>query len=68
MGKFSLTKPEGNLISLPIMNSGKPFLTIEFEYFDRVRPKDLGMGADRRLLSIGIVSATFKNSPTMLSH
>ncbi len=68
VGKFSLTKPEGNLISLPIMNSGKPFLTIEFEYFDRVRPKDLGMGADRRLLSIGIVSATFKNSPTMLSH
>jgi hypothetical protein len=68
VGEFSLTKPEGNLISLPIVNSGKPFVTVEFEYLDRIRPKDLGMGADRRLLSMGIVSATFKNSPTMLSR
>jgi hypothetical protein len=68
VGEFSLSKAEGNLISLPIAKHENPFITVEFEYLDRVRPKDLGIGADRRLLSIGIVSATFKNDPTMLSR
>ena len=67
-GEFSLSKTEGNLISLPIAKPEDPFITVEFEYLDRVRPKDLGIGADRRLLSMGIVSATFKNDPTMLSR
>jgi len=68
VGEFSLSKADGNLISLPIAKSGNPFITVEFEYLDRVRPKDLGIGADRRLLSMGIMSATFKNDPTMLSR
>jgi hypothetical protein len=65
VGEFSLSKAEGNLISLLIAKPESPFVTVEFEYLDRVRPKDLGMGADRRLLSIGIVSATFKNAPAL---
>jgi hypothetical protein len=68
VGEFSLSKADGNLISLPITRSEKPFVTVEFENLDRVRPKDLGMGADRRLLSIGIVSATFKNAPVLQAH
>ena len=68
VGQYSLNKAEGNPISLPIAKHGNPFITVEFEYLDRVRPKDLGIGADRRLLSMGIVSATFKNDPTMPSR
>jgi len=65
VGEFSLSKAEGNLISLPITKPENQFITVEFRYLDRVRPKDLGMGADRRQLSIGIVSAAFKNAPAL---
>lgn len=37
----------------------KNYLVIDFRKLDPVRPKDLGMGDDGRLLSIGLISATF---------
>ena len=35
-------------------------IMIEFRYQNPARPKDLGIGEDDRLLSIGLISATLK--------
>lgn len=61
-----LTQADGNLITIDL--SGLPqsgvtnnqYVTIEMDFPDRARPKDLGIGNDGRQLAIGITSAVFR--------
>jgi hypothetical protein len=57
----TLTQAEGNVISIPINDAitKAGFINLEFQFFNRVRPKDIGIGEDDRNLSIGLVSAQF---------
>jgi hypothetical protein len=57
----ALTKAEGNRIIIPITGSISKagFLNLEFRFFNRAKPKDMGIGEDNRNLSIGLVSARF---------
>jgi len=59
--QIELTQPENNLISINITPKAikEGYLQIEFVPTNPARPIDLGMGNDDRLLSIGLVSATF---------
>jgi hypothetical protein len=60
-----LSQFEDNLIRLPITtilkskNQGKD-LRLTIDSLDPIRPKDIGIGDDDRLLSIGIVGAKFE--------
>jgi hypothetical protein len=61
-----LTKADGNLITIDLLDLSKDgaianqYVTIEMDFPDRARPKDLGIGNDDRQLAIGITSAVFK--------
>ena len=46
-------------INLAEIKDQKNYLVIDFKNVNPTKPKDLGMGNDDRLLSIGLVSATF---------
>lgn len=63
MSKVVLSKAENNSFRVPIniKHLRSNFVTVEFEFLDRIRPIDLGIGSDRRLLSVGIISAQFTN-------
>ena len=59
----TLTKADANLITIALpqhKTSSNPYVTIELEFPDRARPKDLGIGNDDRQLAIGITSAVFR--------
>ena len=58
---LNLTQGDNNLITIPITKSIKEagFVQIDFEFLNPVKPKDIGMGSDDRLLSIGLKSAIF---------
>lgn len=61
-----LTQADGNLITidLPDMSqssaTNNQYVTIEMDFPDRARPKDLGIGNDSRQLAIGITGAVFR--------
>lgn len=61
-----LTKADGNLITIDLIDLSKggvtanQYVTIEMDFPDRARPKDLGIGSDNRQLAIGITSAVFR--------
>jgi hypothetical protein len=61
-----LTQADGNLITINLLESplgtptNKQYVTIELDFPDRARPKDLGIGNDDRQLAIGITSAVFR--------
>jgi len=59
--KQTLNTAEGNVVTIPITDviAKSGFIALEFTFFNRVRPKDIGMGTDDRNLSIGLVSARF---------
>ena len=65
---FDLKNSEINLIklALPLQvildtnNKNDDILKIEIESFNPIEPSKLGIGEDRRLLSIGLISATFQ--------
>ena len=59
--KVSLSQFEGNRITLnlPASNSGNEYLNLDFKLLNPVRPKDLGMSLDDRLLGVGIVGVIF---------
>lgn len=46
-------------IALPVSMPWQNVITVEFEALTPRRPKELGLGNDVRLLSIGLISATF---------
>ena len=57
-----LTKGDKNFIDIPI--PAKPlipgYLSLDFEFLSRARPKDLGYNEDDRYLSMALVAAKFK--------
>ena len=61
-----LTKADGNIITIDLLDLSKgsaitnQYVTIEMDFPDRARPKDLGIGNDDRQLAIGITSAVFR--------
>jgi len=56
-----LQKGEGEVIDIALPKEVKElgYCTITFHFPDAVRPIDISMGDDTRLLSMGIISATF---------
>ena len=58
----TFTRSEGNVIKIPITDAiaKAGFINLEFQFFNRVRPKDIGIGEDDRNLSVGLVSARFE--------
>jgi len=46
-------------ISLNRLQENMRFLTVEFQFHNPIRPKDVGIGDDQRQLSIGLISARF---------
>jgi hypothetical protein len=61
-----LTQADGNLITIDLLDLSKSnptanqYVTIEMDFPDRARPKDLGIGNDGRQLAIGITGAVFR--------
>ena len=57
-----LTKNDENKITIPILENAlsQGNMLIEFKFLNPIKPKDLDMGNDDRLLSIGIKSAIFR--------
>ena len=57
----SLSQFEGNRITLnlPASNLDNAYLNLEFKLLNPIRPKDLGMSLDDRLLGVGIVWVKF---------
>jgi len=57
-----LTKDSNNLITISITKEDRQagHLVINLKFKNPVRPQDLGMGDDQRLLSIGLVSGVFR--------
>ena len=57
-----LSKGDQNLIDIPVpsksLNLG--YVNLEFQFLDRIRPKDISDNSDDRYLSMGLVSAKFK--------
>lgn len=58
----TLTQAQGNQLVIPITPAMNKvgFIALNFRFFNRVRPKDIGIGNDDRNLSIGLVSARFE--------
>lgn len=58
---FTLTKAQDNRVKviLPAHLRG-PYVQIEFEFLDLIRPIDFGMGQDTRKLSAGLLAITFE--------
>jgi len=58
---ITLSKPDQNTINIPLnqVDLDAGFLQIYFRFHNPVRPSDIGMGDDKRLLAIGLISATF---------
>jgi hypothetical protein len=58
---ITLTKDSNNQITIPMTKADQQagYLNIEFKFKNPAKPKDLGMGDDDRLLSIGLISAAF---------
>lgn len=62
---FNLKNRESNLIRVPLSNSlnflgkesGEGALKVEIESFNAIKPSQLGIGDDQRLLSVGLISA-----------
>ena len=56
-----LTKNDENKITIPILENAlsQGNMLIEFKFLNPIKPKDLDMGNDDRLLSIGIKSVVF---------
>jgi len=59
--QLNLTKGDQNRIEIPITQSYKNqgFLNIEFKFLNAVRPKAVGIGDDERMITLGLMSATF---------
>jgi hypothetical protein len=59
---ITLTKDSNNQIIIPITPADQAagYLSINFVFKSPARPKDLGMGDDNRLLSIGLEKAVFQ--------
>ena len=60
--KVELTKGDQNLIDIPIPAKSliPGYVSLEFEFLNRARPRDLGYNQDDRYLSMALVSARFK--------
>jgi len=59
LGDFSLASSE-EILDLQIPHTvNQDYVMIEFLLPDHISPKDLGVGDDIRLLSVGLISATF---------
>jgi len=58
----TLTNPKINIIEIPITPAitKDGFIQIEFKFQNPVKPKDLGMGNDGRLVSIGLEDARYE--------
>jgi hypothetical protein len=58
----TLTNPKINIIEIPITSAitKDGFIQIEFKFQNPVKPKDLGMGNDGRLVSIGLEDARYE--------
>ena len=61
LGKYSLSKFEGNLIELDIPNSARKYgyISIDIKVPNAASPSSIGMDQDDRMLGIGIISAVF---------
>jgi hypothetical protein len=60
--KVELTKGDQNLIDIPIPAKSliPGYVSLEFEFLSRARPRDLGYNQDDRYLSMALVSARFR--------
>jgi hypothetical protein len=60
--KVELTKGDQNLIDIPIPAKSliPGYVSLEFEFLSRARPRDLGYNQDDRYLSMALVSAKFR--------
>lgn len=58
--EYKLDKAEGNLLGLDLPASNDDFYRIAFQLKTPARPFDLGLNKDKRLLSIGLISAKFE--------
>ena len=58
----TLTDPSKNSIEIPITSAitQAGFIQIELKFQNPIRPKDLGMGDDGRLVAIGLEDARFE--------
>lgn len=64
---FNLKSNENNIVKIPLpisvdlheKENSRASLKVEIESFNAVKPSQLGMGDDRRLLSVGLISAMF---------
>jgi hypothetical protein len=61
-GLIEVSKGEDNLISIALSEAVKKagYVQVEFEFMNPVKPKDLGIGDDIRLVTLGIKSAVFR--------
>jgi hypothetical protein len=59
LGKAILQKSEGNQIEVTLPDQVSPLLNLEFRSINPVSPKNVGLGADERLLGIGLQSIQF---------
>jgi hypothetical protein len=56
----TFTQARNNVINLTLPPDIRgPYVQFEFEFLDRIRPKDLGMNEDVRPLSCGLLAITF---------
>ncbi|MBU3584103.1 hypothetical protein ICN41_08910 [Polynucleobacter sp. 15G-AUS-farblos] len=61
-GQFKLTKPgiQELSISIPSKALVPGFIEIDFFYDDAIAPNIIGLGADERILAIGLISAQYR--------
>lgn len=60
VGTYLLSQGEQNILSIPLTPSANNFYKMDFQIHNPIRPIDLGVNQDQRLLGIALVSAEFK--------
>jgi hypothetical protein len=60
--EVTLTQSENNVIQINASEIGRkrPFIELEFQFLDAKRPKDIGMGNETHLMTMGLQSVQYQ--------